>query len=218
MIDDKTMLQIANNYNLIDIYARQARGLLLLALEDALFALWSSLTSTAVGDTTSGSVTDANIRAAISTLAESDFDVEDLAFFFHPEIYWKQLHGISKYYTDDTANLMLHKDGNFGNGNMSRAIRGALFGIPIFVSTRVVESLGSYKNMLLHPDSMGFAVKGFGSPLRELAGDNVRIRTQMSYEHRNLATLASADIVYGAAILRAEAGVVINGNSNFLNS
>lgn len=219
LIGDKTMAQMAAIYNLSGNYARQAQGLLMQELEDCLFALWSSLSTTAVGDTTAGGVSDAQIRVAIATLSSADFDETELAFFFHPNVFWRQLHGISKYYTDDTANLMLHKDGNFGSmADPSRGLRGALFGIPIFTSSRVVNSLETYRNLLLHPRAFGFGILNSGTMDTEFGPAPIRIRVQAEYRIDFLATLAVADIMFGCGVLRADAGVVINAHDSFINS
>ena len=218
VIGDKTMKQIAAIYDLNEVYGRECQGLLMLELEDALFALWSSLTTTAVGDTGNG-VKDTDIRKALSTLDSADFNLEELAFFFHPEVFWTQLHGISKYYTDDTANLMLHVDGNFGPvSDPSRGMRGALFGRPIFVSSRVVESLATYRNMLLHPRAFAFGIHTSGTLPQEFGSAPIRIRVQAEYQLRNLGVLTVVDMIYGTGVLRPDAGVVINSSNEFLTS
>lgn len=218
MFGDKTMRQVASKYNLNAAYARQAQGLLMNTLEAALAALWSSLTTAAVGDT-SNAVSDADIRVAISTLAEADFDETELAFFFAPEVFWTQLHGISKYYTDDTANLMLHKDGNFGVGDKSRGLRGGLFGIPIYTTTNIVNALQTYRNLLLHPRAFGWGIQQYpGTLMTEFGPSPLRIRVQAEYQLPNLATLVVADMVYGVGVIRPEAGVVINASTAFITS
>lgn len=219
LIGDKTMKQMAAIYNLSQNYARQAQGLLMLELEDALFALWSSLSTAAVGDTSAGGLSDAQIRVALDTMDSADFNLEELAFFFHPKIFWRQLHGISKYYTDDTANLMLHADGNFGPvSDTSRGMRGALFGRPIFVSSRVANSLETYRNLLLHPSAFGFGILTNGMIDTEFGPAPIRVTVRAEYRLDFLATLAVADIIYGVGVLRADAGVVINAHDSFINS
>ena len=218
LIGDKSMEQMSTIYDLNRVYAREVQGLLTDALEDDLFALYSSLTSTAVGDTASG-LSDATIRRAIATLTSADFDKNELAFFFHENAYWLQLHGISKYYTDDTANLSLHIDGNFGSvADASRGLKGQLFGIPIYTSTRVVNALQGYQNMLLHPRAFGFAILNDGSVDTEVGASPVRIRIQSQYELDYLATLVVGDIMYGTGVLRADAGVVIRSDNSFVVS
>lgn len=218
LLGDKTMMQIATIYDLNEVYARKAQGTIMYVLEDALFGLWSSLTTTAVGDTSNG-LTDADIRTAISTMAEADFDVRELAFFVHPEVFYKQLMGISKYYTDDTANLDVIRTGNFGPVvDTGRGLVGALYGRPIFSSTRVVNSLQTYRNMLLHPDAFGFGILNQGTLPEEFGGGPMRIRVQSEYELRNIGQLVVVDMVHGSGVLRADAGVVLNSSNNFITS
>lgn len=218
MIGDKSMKQLASIYNLNGVYAREVQGLLVNALEADLFALWSSLTTTAVGDTASG-LSDATIRRAIATLTSADFAKEELAFFFHENAYWLQLHGISKYYTDDTANLNLHVDGNFGNvADTSRGLKGKLFGIPIFTSTRVTNTLQGYMNMLLHPRAFGFAILNDGVVDTEVGASPVRIRIQSQYELDYLAQLTVGDMMYGTGLMRGDAGVVVRSDNSFVVS
>lgn len=212
------MKQVAAKYSLNEVYARKVQGLLINELETDLFALWSSLTTTAVGDTASG-LSDATIRRAIATLTSADFDKNELAFFFHDNAYWLQLHGISKYYTDDTANLSLHVDGNFGTmADASRGLKGALFGIPIYTSTRVANTLQGYMNLLLHPSAFAFGIHQDGVVNTEFGAAPIRINIQSQYELDYLAQLTVGDMIYGTGVTRADAGVVIRSDNDIVVS
>ena len=90
MFGDKTIRQVARKYNLVELYGREAQGVLMNVIEAALAALWSSLTSS-VGDTSNG-VTDPNIREAISILESRNFSTREMALFFHPETYIPMRH------------------------------------------------------------------------------------------------------------------------------
>lgn len=104
MLGDNTLSQVARFYDLNEAYARQAQGLLMNTIEAAIAALWSSLSTTAVGDT-AAALSDADIRTAISTLESADFRVEDMAFFMHPEVNFQyaSLAGNSSTQTDEIA-------------------------------------------------------------------------------------------------------------------
>lgn len=219
MMGDKTMRQVARKYNLVEEYAREAQGVLMNVIEGALAAQWSSLTAS-VGDTSNG-VTDADIRRAISTLNSANFSTQEMALFIHPETYWTQIIGISKYYTFDTSTFAAIRDGLLGGeaGGMGRAFKGVLYDIPVFLTTNIVESLQTYRNLLLTPNAFAWAIGPMGGSLQgEFGPSPVRFRAQSEYQLRNLALLNVVDFYYGTGVLRAEAGVTINGSNAFVTS
>lgn len=222
IIGDKDAKQIMSMYDANAVYTKKAGGTLAMALEDALFGLWSSLT-TAVGDTATV-LSDAEIRTGIETLDALNFDLYDgdVAFFFHPYTYWVQLGAVTKYYD---ASVVGARPGMVGNGaiagtiNAANGLRGVLYGIPVYVSSRVVSGLQTYRNLLVSKQAFGFAVQTLAnpnSPSYSTVGANVRAQT--SYELRNLGWLTVVDIIFGVALLRADAGVVLNGSSTFIGS
>lgn len=219
MFGDNTLSQVARFYGLNEAYARQAQGLLMNTIEAALAALWSSLSTTAVGDTSNG-LTDGDIRVAISTLESADFRVEDMAFFVHPEVYWTQIHGISKYYTYDTSTFELVKSGNLpGQAGMAHAYKGQLYGIPVYTTTNIVNSLQTYRNLLLTPNAFMWAIRPFGGSIdTEFGPTPLKIRVQSEYQIRNLALLTVADMSYGVAAIRADGGVVLNSSNAYITS
>ena len=219
LLGDNTLSQVARFYDLNEAYARQAQGLLMSTVEAALAGLWSSLSTTGVGDT-SNAVSDADIRVAISTLESADFRVEDMAFFFHPEVYWTQIHGIAKYYTFDTSQFPLQTTGNLPNqSGMQHAYKGQLFGIPLYTTTNIVNALQTYRNLLLTPNAFMWGVRPFGGTIMtEFGPTPLKIRVQTEYQLRNLAVLAVADMSYGVAAIRADGGVVINASNAFITS
>lgn len=219
MFGDNTMSQVASKYGLNEAYARQAQGLLMNTIEGALAALWSSLSTSAVGDTSTG-VSDAEIRRAISALESADFRVEEMAFFFHPEVYWEQIHGISKYYTFDTSGFELIKTGNLsGQTGMQHAYKGQLFGIPVYTTTNIVNSLQTFRNLLLTPRAFAFGIRPLGGSIdTEFGPTPLKIRVQAEYQLRNLAMLTVADMSYGVGAIRADGGVVINSSNAYVNS
>ena len=204
LIGNKDMAQLVKSYNLNERYLEEVRNLLARALEDALFALWSSITTNSVGDT--GTVlTDLEIRQAIAKLDNTNLlEYGKVAFFFHPIVYWHQVAALQKFY-DKSINGMesIIATGAFGSiRSMNR--KGSLYDIPVFTSPRVVSGLQTYRNMLLHKEAMGFAVQTNGGGM---------IRTHVSYLHQNLATLATGEIIYGVGMLREPSAVLINANT-----
>lgn len=207
VIGDKDMVQIAQSQALSEAYAREMRELLLKDVEDSLFALWSSLTPTAVGDTTTV-LSDYELRSAINTMEGANFELDKLAFFVHPTVYWLQLSGIAKFYTDDTSRLNHIASGGFGTIGRNN-YKGHIYNVPVYTSTRVVGALQTYRNLLLHPDAFAVAFQTRGGGM---------VRVQSDYKLENLATLVVADIIYGVACIRATAGVVVNANTTAVTS
>lgn len=209
VMGDKTTMQVARQYKLSQKYAQQAVKLLMQEVEDDLFALVSSLTTTDVGLGTAA-VSDLVIRQALATMADTDnavFEVEDMAFFFHPTIYYAQLLGISKYYDKSVSGFSTIKDGgfdmNFGLDPSKRSLVGQLYNVPVFISPRVPSATTVVSNMLLHKEAFAFGFHTQGQ---------MGIRVQSDYLLQNLATLAVVDVIYGVACIRPNAGVTILGD------
>jgi hypothetical protein len=210
IIGDKDIAQLAKKYQLHDKYARECKNLLTRTLEDALFALWSSLSTNSVGDTATV-LSDAEIRDSINALDTLDYDLNETAFFFHPFVFWTQLGGIAKYYQQYASNLNFIKDGNFGEMDASRGLKGQLYGIPVYTSTRIVNGLQTYRNIYAHRSAFGFALQTPG--MKDEGGNGGRIRVQSEYALRNLGILTVVDMIYGVAVLREPAAVVVNANN-----
>lgn len=216
IIGDKDMLQLAKKYSLSEKYAREAQNVLITAVEASLFGLWSSLTTNVVGDTATV-VTDNEVVGAIEKLASLDYDLSECAFFFHTFVYWRQIVTISKYYTWNTSQLPVIREGNFGPMDKSRGLHGQLYGIPVFTSTQVVKGLSTYRNLLAHPSAFGFAIQTNGSATSDIASP-ARVRVQAQYLLQNLGTLTVCDIVYGVAVLREPGAVLLNANQTAVTS
>lgn len=216
IIGKKDMKQLAKKYALNEKYAREAKNVLTVALEDSLFGLWSSITTNVVGDTATV-VTDNEIVASIEKLDTLDYDLEETAFFFHPFVYWRQIVTISKYYTWNTSQLPVVRTGNFGSMDKSRGYKGQVYGQPIYTSNRVVKGLSTYRNLFAHPSALGFAIQSDGSSTGEMPSP-ARINVDAQYLLQNLGTLTVADIIYGVAVLREPAIVLLNANDTAVTS
>ncbi len=204
ILDDKTMAQVAKSYSLSEKYATMAQKTLLRELEDALFALYTSLTATAVGSAVAA-IADLDFRSAIAYMEGIEFR-EGNAVFMGVKTYFNQFIGLSKISPNYASNFNAVATGLLGTAGIAGSqVKGVAYGIPVFTSTRVPSPSAVDKNVMLNPVAYGFAVK-------KLQGDS-KVRTQMDYKLENLGTLTVADIVYGVGILRAEAGVVINSLS-----
>lgn len=215
---DKTLKQLARSYNLNEKYAREAKNLLMVALEDSLAALWSSLSTNSVGDTATV-LSDAEIRDAINALDSLDYDLTETAFFVHPFVFWTQLGGIAKYYQQNLSQFNFIRTGNFGPGDASRGLRGVLYDQPVYVTTRIVSGLQTYRNLFAHPSAFGYAIQTPGmGPVMEDDGSMQRIRVQADYLLQNLGVLTVVDMIYGTAVLREPAAVVVNANNTLKTS
>lgn len=212
IIGDKDLRQIASRYDVNEIYAREAVNLLTEALEADLAALWASLTTNVIGDTATV-VSDSEIRQSIEKLETAKYRLSECAFFFHPYVYWNQIHAVAKYYQQysigPSTQAGMVATGNFNSDGYRLNAKGVLFGVPVFTTSNIVSGLQTYRNLLLHKRCLGFAVQTKG-------GNKVRV--QMENQIRNLGMLAVVDMIYGVKVLREPAGVVINASSAFLGS
>ena len=215
IVGDKDLKQIAERYDVSAIWGAKMGGALADALEDSLAALWSSITTNTVGDTATV-LTDAEIRQAVEKLDTLNTPLDECAFFFHPYTYWNQIHAISKYYDQSSVGpnnvAGMVATGNFpGNQSMVRALRGTLYGIPVYTTSNIVSGLQTYRNLLLHKSAFAFAVQTMGA-------NGGKVRIQAENEVRNLGMLMVADILYGVAVVREPGAVLINANSAFIQS
>lgn len=211
IIGDKDMGQLATKYQLNDKYAKEAVSLLLEALEQAVAALWSSITTNTVGDTATV-LSDAEIRQGIEKLATAKYKLNECAFFFHTYVFWNQLHAVAKYYQQYSVGPANQAGpvatGNFGDG-ASQFLVGRLYGLPVYATPNIVSGLQTYRNLLLHKSAFGFAIQTRGSN---------RVRVQAENAIRNLGMLTVVDIVYGVGVLREPGAVLLNASSAFIGS
>lgn len=212
LFGDRTIKQLAKSLKLNEAYAREAKNVLMQALEDGLAALWSSLSTNSVGDTTTV-LSDAEVRDAINALDTLEYDLTETAFFFHPFVFWTQLGGIAKYYSQYSSNFNFIRTGNFGPGDASRGLRGVLYDQPCFVTPRIVSGLQTYRNLFAHKSAFGYArqTPGVGGGMGMSANG---IRVQSDYLLQNLGMLTVVDMLWGVAVLREAAAVVVNANSS----
>jgi len=208
MIGDRDMVQMAQKYSLNEAYVREARELLMKDVEDALFGLYSDITSYTVNGGTPDQLSDADIRESIELLDSNEHvdPRDEAAFFLHPFVFWRQLGAVSKYYETDKSNFDFLRDGNFGQLEADNG----LYGVPIYTSSRVQTS-GSptvYKNLLCTREAFGFALQ-----TQFTANGTGRFRAQVKYRPENLATLAVVDVIYGVTTLRESDAVLLNSSN-----
>ena len=197
---DKDIAQLMKSFSFNEQYAKKMSGTTANVLEAAIFGLWSSLTTNII--TNSGAaLTDLQVRQAINYIEAQnipDAEWSDVAWFFHPSVYWLQALGLTKYYQayqlGGTQSPM--KDGV----ERRQGLRGKLYDIPLYVSTNVVDNLGGYRNLLCHKNAFGYGI--------QTPGGN-KVRVQSEYMLENLGLLLVTDMVYGTTVVRDPVGVVV---------
>lgn len=214
LIGYKDLAQLATKYNLQQAYIREAAAQLTDAVESDIGALWSSFSTNLISDT-AHVLSDAEIRQAINKLDTGHFDLDECAWFFSPYTFWVQLGANAKYYDASQVGLLgevakgFTRTGNFGSASAAKALKGVLYGIPIYTTTNVVSGLQTYRNLLLHKSAICFAIQNI---------NGAQVNVQAENAIRNLGLLVVADIVYGVKILRDPAGVVMSSSNVFINS
>lgn len=207
---DKDIAQLRKGFDFHMQYANKMRKTTMNGLEASIAGLWSSLSTNLITNS-AAAFTDLEARQAINDLEAQNLDDtmwNELSFFFHPTVFWLQVSAITKYYTASTlasgtgagGASSVVKTGTINDKPHSNGLRGELYGIPVHISTNVVDNLGGYRNLLAHKDAFGFGVQTPGGS---------KVRVQSDYLLQNLGLLIVTDIVYGVAVVRDPVGVVI---------
>ena len=112
----------------------------------------------------------------------------DVAFFLHPNTFWRQVQGIDKF------SLAVNSPVNDPTAKKPAA---TLYGIPVFVSPNVPNALGSRLNLLAHRDTFHWAAQPLGVNSKGGMVGSGGVRVQANYIPDYLSTLVTADIAYG---------------------
>ena len=133
-----------------------------------------------------GGFNDKGFRDLIQKLDDSDVPMDNRCLVIPPSAV-NEIRGIVRYNSSDFV------DGRSVNTGKI----GSLYGIDIFVSTNCpILETGVKGGLLLHKDAFVFA-------------EQMGVRSQTQYKQEFLATLYTADTLYGIKVLRPEAGFVI---------
>jgi N4-gp56 family major capsid protein len=139
------------------------------------------------GSPNASALTDAGLRKVIQTLDDQDVPM-DGRFLIIPPVARNTLLGLSRF----TEQAFIGSGDAIRNGQM-----GEIYGVKIYVSTNCATATGSARiAVMAHPE---FAV------LVEQLG----IRVQTQYKQEYLATLLTADTLYGVGELRDKSAVAI---------
>jgi hypothetical protein len=202
-IEDKEAAQVKRSYSVMERYAKSAGYAIAKKLDVAIANLFPTF-SNSVGSSTT-TINDSDIRAAIAIAESNNVAVEEMAFFVTPNVFWRQIQKLDKF------SLAVNSPVNDPTGKMPKA---TLYGLPVYVSNNiryvvVSGSAGRY-NALAHPDAIHWATSplGAGGSQGGMVGSN-GIRVQSNYIPEYLSTVTTADILYGVCENRDEGGVSI---------
>ncbi len=158
----------------------------------------SGLTAYAADTVASADVfTDAGFRALIQKMDDADVPMDNRCLVVPPSIR-NEIMGIERYSSSDFVDGRVVNNGQIGN----------LYGIDVFVTSNcpVIEAAadnsagGDVKAaMLLHKDTLVMA-------------EQMGVRSQTQYKQDFLATLYTADTLYGVKTLRPDSGFVLAVN------
>jgi len=203
-IEDREAAQVKHSYYLQERYAKNAGYTMAKKLEVALATLFGGFSGTAGSST--ANVKDSDILSAIAQLETNGLDTtQDVAFFFSPNVFWKQLQSIDKF------SLAINSPINDPTAKRPAAL---LYGIPVFVSNNiqnVSNTVGRY-NALAHKDALHWARSPLGTGgsmgSSSMTGQ-YGVRVQSHYIPEYLSTVTTADLLYGTIENRDNAGIAI---------
>lgn len=198
-IEDKEAVQVKQSYAIQERYAKNAGYTLGTTLETALAALFSGFSQSVGASNTA--IADSDIRTAIATLEGNCVDLDEVAFFLHPNTFWLGVQNIDKF------SLAINSPVNDPTAKMPEAF---LYGIPVYKSTFIPVVTGGRVNVLAHKDAIHWAssslpVMTYGKGMVGKYG----VRVQSSYIPDYLSTLTTADLLYGVIENRDNAAVKI---------
>lgn len=200
-IEDREAAQVKRSYSIMERYSKNCGYAIAKTLDTAITTLFKSF-SKAVGSSTNN-LADSDIRNAIAYLEAANVDSEEAAFFFHPNTFWKQVQGIDKFSLAINSPV---------NDPTSKKPMGMLYGRPVYVTTQIQSDTspsGARANALAHPDAIHWATSPLGaggSKANSMVG-SMGVRVQSNYIPEYLATVTTADILYGVVENRDDAGV-----------
>ena len=202
-IEDREAAQVKHSYYLQERYAQSSGYTMAKKLEVALAELFDNF-STSVGASTTA-LADSEIRAAIAALENVGIDTtQDVAFFIHPNVFWKQIQNLDKFSLAVNSPV---------NDPTAKTPKATLYGIPVYVSANIQQISGTVgrSGALAHKDALHFATSplGSGGSLGSSMTGRYGVRVQSNYIPEYLSTLTTADLLYGVVENRDNAGVWI---------
>lgn len=201
-IEDREAAQVMHSYAIMERYMQNASYAIAKRLDTAITTLFGSFSNTVGASTTN--IADSEILAAIATLESSDVDTTEAAFFFHPNVFWRQVQSLDKF------SLAINTAGT--QNPVGKRPTAMLYGIPVYVTSQVqyVSGTTGRYNALAHPDAIHWATSplGKGGSKGAVVG-SMGVRVQANYIPEYLSTVVTADILYGVIENRDNHGVAI---------
>ena len=158
----------------------------------------NGLTEYEVDTVAEGNVfTDAGFRAAIQKLDDEDVPMDGRSFVV-PPVLRNTLMGIDRYVSSDFVSGGVVANGKIGN----------LYGTDLYISTNCPTLESAAEN------SAGGAIRGALMFHKEamILAEQTAVRSQQQYKQEFLATLYTADTIYGTKVIRPESGLLIAVN------
>lgn len=152
-------------------------------------AAWDPTANTNTGN--GSNLTDVGLRRAIQTLEDSDVPANDWVLLINPG-QKNVLLGIDRFNSRDFSKTQ----------GVSSGLFGEVYGIPVHTTTNLAtvtatDTTTNYKVcVLMQKEAIVFA-------------EQMAIRSQVQYKQEKLATLYTADTIYGTDVYRTENGVGI---------
>jgi len=202
-IEDREAAQVKHSYYLQEKYAKNAGYTIGKKLEVAIASLFDNFSTTVGASTTN--LADSEIRQAIAALEGVGIDTtSDVAFFLHPNVFWKQVQNIDKFSLAVNSPV---------NDPTAKRPAGYLYGIPVFITPNVQYISGTVgrTGALAHKDAIHWATSplGTGGSKATASTGKYGVRVQSNYVPEYLSTLTTADLLYGTIENRDDAGVAI---------
>jgi N4-gp56 family major capsid protein len=139
------------------------------------------------GSPNATAITDAGIRRVIQTLDDQDVPMENRSLII-PPVVRRDMMGIARF----TEQAFVGDGSTLRNGQV-----GDVYGVKVFVTTNCPTATGAARIcVMMHPE--------YGVLIEQLG-----IRTQTQYKQEYLATLLTADTLYGVGELRDKSAVCI---------
>lgn len=201
VIEDREAAIAKHSYAIMERYMKNAAYAVAKRLDTAIVTLFSGFSNTVGASTTS--IADSDILAAIATLETADVDTTEAAFFFHPNVFWRQVQSLDKF------SLAINTPVQDPVGKRPTAM---LYGIPVYVTSQIqyVSGTTGRYNALAHPDAIHWATSPLGAGGSKGAKvGSMGVRVQANYVPEYLGTLVTADILYGVIENRDNHGVAI---------
>lgn len=211
VIEDREAAQVKKSYYIQDKIAKGGAWEVAQDLEDAIAALFTSITTNVVGLGTAN-MADSSLLAAIAILETAGVPVYggETAWIFHPNTFYRQVGSVDK--------LSLWINTNSEQPRL-KAPTPMLYGIPVIVSPAVpvgggaVGDNGARLNLLANKDTFHWA--RLSMPVKASKGmvGSEGVRVQQSYVHEYLGELVTIDLCYGVTENRDDSAVKMRSHS-----